>query len=113
MRGSQLDRRITIERPGTVDGEYGPQPDGWVLVAARVPAQVQAIQPSKSTEMVEHGLEMATLSARLRIRYMRGITSDMRVIVHGEADAIYQITAGPAELGRREWLEMRIEQYSS
>lgn len=112
MRAGQMDRRITIERPGAVATPYGPQPGGWVLVVARAPAQVLDALPSKD-ETVKEGLAQATRPARLRMRYMRGITSDMRVILHDETDQLFQIVGGPAEIGRREWLEMTIEQYST
>ncbi|OEZ80989.1 phage head-tail joining protein [Janthinobacterium sp. HH104] len=112
MRAGQLDRRVTIERPGMVEGEYGPQPGGWVPFAARVPAQVKDALPSKS-ETVQEGLSVATHPARLRIRYLRGITSAMRITLHGDTDEVFQIVGGPAEIGRREWLEMTIEQYST
>lgn len=112
MRAGQLDRRITIERPGVIDGEYGPQPGGWVPVVARVPAQVRDVLPSKS-ETVQDGLAVAIRPARLRIRYLRGITSDMRITLHGDTDVVFQIVGGPAEIGRREWLEMTIKQYST
>lgn len=112
MRAGQLDRRITIERPGMIEGEYGPQPGGWVSVAARVPAQVQDALPSRS-ETVQDGLAVATRPARLRMRYLHGVTSAMRVTLHGDTDVIYQIVGGPAEIGRRQWLEMTIEQYST
>lgn len=118
MHAGQLDRRITIQKPGTVDdGEYGPQPGGWIDVYARVPAQVQDDLPSNS-ESVQGGLRMADQPARVRTRYLRQpITSDMRVLVHskepGGADRIYQMSSEPAEIGRREWLEFSIQAYSS
>lgn len=113
MRGSQLDDRITIERPTFVDKPgYGMQPGPWALVVARIPAQVLDDLPSKS-ETVQAGVAIASRPARLRIRYMRGLSSDMRVVVHGEIDQIFQITGGPAELGRRRWIEMTLEAYSS
>ena len=113
MRGGILDRRITIQRPGAVvDSEYGPQTAGWENVAARVPAQVWDDLPSKS-EDVQGGLRVADRPARVRIRYMRGLTSDMRIVVHNEVDEIYQISGGPAEIGRREWTELTIRGYSS
>lgn len=95
-----------------VDGDYGPQPGGWTTFAARIPAQVQDALPSKS-ESVQQGLRIATRPARIRIRYRAGITSDMRIIVHGATDRTMQITAGPAEIGRREWLEFMAEEFSS
>lgn len=112
MRAGEMDRRITIERPTFVDGEYGEQPGPWEVVAARLPAQVWDNLPSKS-EDVKNGLKLATQPARLRIRYMRGLSSDMRVIVHDETDVIFQISGGPAEIGRREWTEMTITAYST
>jgi len=113
MRGSQLDRRVTIERPTQIDVDgYGPQPGPWVTVAARVPAQVLDDLPSRS-ESEQAAMILAKRPARLRMRYMRGLSSDMRVILHGESDQIFQIVGGPAELGRRRWTEMTLESYSS
>lgn len=117
MNAGQLDRRITIQRQ-QVDtaGEFGPQPtDTWVNafpLLARIPAQVWDDLPSKS-ESVQNGLRMADRPARVRIRYMRGITSDMRVVVHNELDEVFQISGGPAEIGRREWIEFTIRGYST
>lgn len=112
MRGSQLDRRITIEAPATVDGDYGPQPGGWTSFAARIPAQVQDTLPGKF-ESVQQGLRIAAWPARVRIRYLAGVTSAMRIIVHGATDRTMHITAGPAEIGRREWLEFVVTEFSS
>lgn len=112
MRAGQLDRRITIERPAMVDGEYGPQPGGWATFAARIPAQVLDTLPSKS-ESVQQGLKMAARPSRVRIRYLAGVTSDMRIVVHGPTDRTCEITAGPAEIGRREWLEFVVTEFSS
>lgn len=115
MRAGVLDRRITIQRPPQVtDDEYGPQqgPGDWPVVVSRIPAQVWDDLPSKS-EAVQGGLRQADRPARVRIRYMRGLTSDMRVVVHNEVDEVYQISGGPAEIGRREWIEMTIRGYTS
>lgn len=117
MQGGQLDRRITIWRPMQVDDpEYGPQPD-WdpVPFAARVPAQLMDKLPSKS-ERTENGMRVADRPARVRIRYLRGLTSDMKITLHDGADASgdvdFQIAGGPAEIGRREWTEFTVEAYS-
>jgi head-tail adaptor len=113
MRGGQLDRRITIQRPGQVDGDYGPQPTGeWEDWKARLPAQVQDDLPSQS-ETVQNGLRLADRPARVRIRYLRGITADMRIVVHNEQDDIYQVTSTPAEIGRREWTEFTVKAYTT
>lgn len=113
VKGGDLDRRITIRKPKTVDDPvYGPQPGGWENVAERIPAQKWDDLPG-STESVQGGLRLSGRPARIRIRYMRGLTSDMQVIVHDETDEIYEISSTPAEIGRREWTEFTIRNYSS
>lgn len=117
MRGGQLDQRVTLSRPSVADDAvYGPQPTGWVTVAARIPAQLIDKLPSKS-ERVEGGLKVADRPARLRIRYMPGLTSDMKITLHDGPDASgdreYQISAGPADIGRREWVEFTITHFTS
>lgn len=121
MRSGQMDRRITIERPPVyVDPVYGPQPappgTPWdVFGVARMPAQLMDDLPSKN-ERTEGALKIADRPARVRIRYLRGITSDMRVILHDgpdeSGDQVFQIAGGPAEIGRREWTEITVEAYS-
>jgi SPP1 family predicted phage head-tail adaptor len=113
MRGSQLDKRITIEQKSvTQDPNYGTEVITWATLASRIPANVQDALPSKS-ESVANGIRIATQPARIRIRYRASITSDMRVTIHGATDRVCQIVGGPAEIGRREWLEMVVEAYSS
>lgn len=115
MRGGQLDRRITILAPTDYeDPIYGPQEDVYLPIARgeRIPAQRQDELPSNS-ESVTNGLRQAYRPARLRIRYLPGITSDMRIVMHDENDKVYEISGGPAEIGRREWLELTIREYST
>lgn len=113
VAGGKFDRRITFQRPGVAqDGEYGPQPAGWVTVFDRVPAQVWDILPG-TAEATGKVLNMAEKPARVRMRYTAGITSDMRIIVHNEVDTFHQISAGPAEIGRRQFVEFTIKEYSS
>lgn len=113
MRAGQLDRRITIQRPfQAIDPLFGPQPGGWENVAERIPAQKWDLLPGESEE-TKTGLRVANYPARVRIRYMRGVTADMRVILHEDTEQVYEITSTPAEIGRREWLEFTIRAYSS
>lgn len=114
MYAGQMYRRITIQRQTEVETEYGTQPGPWADVFSRIPAQVYEDLPSNN-ESVQGGLKMAVKSARVRIRYMPAgrVTSDMRVVVHNEADEVYQISGGPAEIGRREWTELTLRGYSS
>ncbi len=122
MNSAQHDRQITIERPTTVDGEFGPTAGPWVplvalsgspTVAERFWAEVQDVLPSRS-EAVKQGLAVARNQTRLRMRWRDDIDSSMRVTVHGDADRVYQIVAGPAEIeGRKARIEMMLERYSS
>ena len=115
MTPGQLDRRITIQsKTVTQDTDYGTEAITWTTFAARISAQVQDVLPSKS-ESVQQGMRVATRPARVRIRYRTGITSDMRVIVHSAGELTnrtMQITGGPAEIGRHEWIEMTCEEYT-
>jgi head-tail adaptor len=112
MRREILDRQITFEVQSVEQDEvYGTEKKIWIPFAARVPANVQDVLPSKS-EAVKQGMKVANRPARIRMRYLAGITSDMRVVIHGEIDRITQIVSGPAELGRREGIELVVEEYS-
>lgn len=115
MRGSQLDRRITLQVSIPVDdgSGYGTTTPGWVTFGTpRMPAQIQDGLPSKS-ESASNGIRIGTFGARIRIRYLAGVTSDMRLLVHGQNDRLMRIVGGPAEIGRREWLEFMVEEYST
>lgn len=117
MRSGVLDRRITIQSQPIVDDPvYGPQPaspdDPWTDVAVRIPANRKDDLPS-NTESVQNGLRMSNSPARVRIRYRDDIRSNMRVIMHDQNDRLYQISSTPAEIGRREWTEFTISEYSS
>ena len=115
MRGGQLDRRITILGPTKIDVPgYGEQDGPYepIINGARIPAQRQDMLPSNS-ESVSNGLRIAYNESRLRIRYRKDIKSDMRIVMHDENDKLYEISGGPAEIGRREWIELTIREYST
>jgi len=122
MRAGQLDRRITIEyKQVTQDADYGTEIITWVplvvqpgspTTAAPMWANVVDVPPSRS-EAVKQGLALARNQSRITIRHRSDVDSSMRITVHGETDVIYQIVGGPAEIGRKQWLEMVCERYSS
>ena len=111
MRAGTMDRRIRIERkePGIDDG-YGNSEPTWVEFAT-VWAEVQDVLPSKS-ETQSDVIRTATRPARIRMRYLANITSDMRIVAI-ERGAIMQIIAGPAEIGRKEGVELMAAEYST
>lgn len=112
MEAGKYRHRITIEQiVAIVDPDYGPQPGDWTAVVTRIAAEIQDVLPSRS-ERVTQGMQVATRPTRIRFRYMRGITSAMRVIIHDETDRVLQIVGGPAVLGNREDIELICEEYS-
>lgn len=116
-------RFVTIQRrEAGQESTYGTENGAWVplayepgspAVAAKFPAEIRDMLPSRS-ESVRQGLEVARNQTRLRMRWRGDVTTDMRVIVHGDTDVIFQIVAGPAEVkGRKRFMELMLEKFSS
>ena len=61
-------------------------------------------------ENVAGDISMAARPANMFIRWRDDITSDMRVIY---GDRTMEIVAGPAEVGRREWLKFSAIEFST
>lgn len=107
------DRRIRIEAPGvTQDAAYGTRVVGWTAFAT-VWAQVEELPPAAATEGVANGIRIAQRQARIRIRYLAGVTSDMRVVYLTRGGRVMKILAQPVEIGRREWLEFLVADFST
>jgi len=124
-RAGALDREITIEKKQVIqDSTYGTEIVTWVplvrdglgspIIAVRFWAQVQDALPSRA-ESVKMGLDVARNQVRIRMRWRDDVDSSMRITVHGEAsDTVMQIVGGPAAIeGRKQFLEMMCEKYSS
>lgn len=111
MRIGDLDRQIRFERlePAT-DPHYGGSTQQWVPVATMW-AQVQDILPSRA-ETVQHSVEITSRPARIRTHWRPDLTSTMRIVVLGQYPRTMQIVAGPAEMGRRQWMEFMAEEVS-
>lgn len=103
-----LDRRIRFERLVRPSGRGNAGQETWVEVAT-VYAEIQDMLPSRGERLTD-GMVMANRPVRVRVRFRDDITSAMRV-VYGERTL--QIIAGPAELGRREGLEIVAQDYST
>ncbi len=122
MRAGQLDRQISIEyKEVSQDPVYGTEIITWQplfalpgspRVAVKLWANLVDMPPSRS-EAVRQGIAVSATQTKCTLRYRAGITSDMRVVWHGTTDVTYQIIGGPAIVGRREWLELMLEAYSS
>jgi SPP1 family predicted phage head-tail adaptor len=109
IAAGSLDRRIQFERPVTTrDPTYNTSKTTWEP-HVKVWAQVRDVLPSRA-ESVDESISIQRRPARVRIRYREDITADMRVIYKGR---VMEIISGPAELGRREGLEMMVEELST
>jgi len=108
----QFNRKISIERKSVaVDPNYGTESITWTPFA-RVFASVMDVLPSKSERNGEH-ITIANRPTRIRIRYLDGLTSDMRIILTDRDNRELKIVAGPAEIGRRRYMELMAENYST
>lgn len=104
-----FDRRITIEHRTVVkDPVYGTNVSKWVPLI-KVWAQVRDVLPSRA-ENIDQNVSLQRRPARVRIRYRDGITADMRIIYQGRT---LEIVSGPVELGRKEALEMMVQELST
>lgn len=119
VRLGRLDRRVRIEKPVASASFTGAGAGSWAMVAD-TRASIQDALPSRGERLAD-GLNATTRPARVRMRYRTDITAAMRlVLLRLDADAaewvpadrIMQITTVPAELGRRDGLEMMVEDYS-
>jgi SPP1 family predicted phage head-tail adaptor len=109
IKPGDLDRRITFEQRSTSqDATYGTQTLSWTTVAT-VWAQVRDVLPSRAEDIADN-VSIARRPARIRIRYRTGLDSTMRIDIGGRK---LRITAGPAEIGRREGIEFMAEEYST
>jgi SPP1 family predicted phage head-tail adaptor len=112
MNIGTLDQRIRIEvKQTTQDPDYGTPTVVWTTFA-NVWASVKDVLPSKSEDQAT-GLQQATRTARIRTRYMSGITSDMRLVHLSRGNAVMQIITPPAMMGRKEGLEFMAANYST
>lgn len=108
LRAGDLSRRLLIERPEGDDSFRGAGKASWIEVAT-VWAQVVDVLPSRA-ERLDQGINVSQRPCRVRMRFRRDVTADMRFVLEGR---ILQIVAGPAEIGRREGLEFMAIEYSS
>jgi len=108
----RLDEQVTIEeRTVQKDPEYGTEIEAWASVATAIWANAQDQLPSRG-ESTSNGVATAVTRTRLRIQNDIGITTAMRVVLHGKGDRVMQIIAGPALLDDRRHVEFMLEGYS-
>ena len=125
MDAGKRDRQITIEKlksPPDLDPNTGVEIVSWVplivlpgspVIGQRLWAQFKDVSQSRS-ETVKADVALSSGRAIVNLRYRSGITSAMRVRLHGDGDdVIYQIITDPVMIGRKEETELIVERYSS
>ena len=102
MQAGRLNRRCTLQQPGTATDELGQPIPGWTDVAT-----VWAdIRMKSGLEAIKAGASVSVVQASIRVRYRAGITAGMRV-VHNLTN--YNITAVMPDVGGREFVDLVCE----
>lgn len=78
MKAGKLRHRVTIERQGIIEGDYGPQPGPWATVGI-VNASVE---PLNGREYVSHMMALSEITTTIKMRYRADLMLTDR-IVHG------------------------------
>jgi SPP1 family predicted phage head-tail adaptor len=103
-----LDREITFVR-ALPSSDFDGAGSETTENVATVRANIEDVLPSRGEQMAQV-VNIASRPARIRIRYRDDITANMRVIYGART---MEIVAGPAEIGRREGLELMVVEYST
>lgn len=99
MQAGRLNRRVTLQAPGTATDELGQPIPGWTDVAT-VWGDVRL---RSGLESIKAGAVVSTVQASVRIRYRTGINAGMRVLV----DSVpYEVLAVQPDVGGREYVDL-------
>ena len=102
MQAGRLNRRCTLQQPGTATDELGQPIPGWTDVAT----VWGDIRLKSGLEAIKAGAPVSTVQASIRIRYRAGINAGMRVVHNLVA---YEIKAVLPDVGGREYVDLVAE----
>ena len=102
MQAGRLNRRCTLQAPGTTQDELGQPIPGWTDVAT-VWGDVRL---RSGLESIKAGATVSVVQASIRVRYRAGITAGMRVVHNLQA---YNIVAVLPDVGAREYIDLVCE----
>lgn len=106
---ARYDRRITFRALSVArDPKFNTRAKSWADHAT-VFAEVLDLLPSRG-EQVADGVDIRRKPCRVRIRWRADISPDMRVMIRGIE---HEIVGGPAEIGRRDEIELVCEAVST
>ena len=99
MQAGRLNRRCTLQQPGTATDELGQPIPGWTDVAT-----VWAdIRMKSGLEAIKAGASVSVVQASIRVRYRAGINAGMRIVHNLTA---YEILAVQPDVGGREYVDL-------
>ena len=99
MQAGRLNRRCTLQAPGTTQDELGQPIPGWTDVATLW----GDVRLRSGLESVKAGAVVSTVQASVRIRYRTGIHAGMRVLV---GSVPYEVLAVQPDVGGREYVDL-------
>lgn len=102
MQAGRLNRRCTLQAPGTTQDELGQPIPGWTDVATLW----ADIRMKSGLESIKAGASVSVVQSSIRVRYRAGITAGMRIVHNLQA---YNITAVMPDVGGREYVDLVAE----
>lgn len=102
MNIGKLNRKVTLQSPGTTQDAYGDSIAGWVTLAT-VWAHVRYLN---GIESIKADATAAIAKASIRIRFRTDVTADMRVMLGA---TVFQITAVLPDEAKREHVDLVCE----
>jgi SPP1 family predicted phage head-tail adaptor len=102
MQAGRLNRRCTLQAPGTTTDEIGQPIPGWTDVATLW----ADIRMKSGLESIKAGAPVSVVQASIRVRYRAGITAGMRVVHNMVA---YNIVAVMPDVSGRVFLDLACE----
>lgn len=102
MQAGRLNRRCTLQQPGTTTDALGQPIPGWTDVAT----VWGDIRMKSGLEAIKAGAVVSTVQASIRIRYRAGVNAGMRVVHNLVA---YEIKAVMPDVSGREFLDLACE----
>lgn len=102
MQAGRLNRRCTLQAPGTTQDELGQPIPGWTD-AATLWADIRM---KSGLEAIKAGAQVSVVQASIRVRYRAGITAGMRLVHNLQA---FNIVAVLPDVGGREYVDLIAE----
>ena len=99
MQAGRLNRRCTLQQPGTTTDEIGQPIPGWTDVAT----VWGDIRMKSGLESIKAGAPVSVVQASIRIRYRAGVNAGMRVVHNLQ---VYEILAVQPDVGGREYVDL-------